>query len=61
MPKQKSHEVAPQKSDQIVIEINPFDIEGKIRKPLPPPSRFHKNKSKYSRKQKHGKGFSVDE
>ncbi|MDF1496739.1 MAG: hypothetical protein P1P90_01625 [Patescibacteria group bacterium] len=61
MPKQKSHEVMPQKSDEIVITINPFDIEKRVRKPLPPPSRFHKDKSKYSRKQKHGQDFGKNE
>jgi len=57
MPKQKTHEVTPIKSDEMVITINPFDIEKRVRKPLPPPSRFHKDKSRYSRTQKHGQDF----
>lgn len=55
MGKKKFFETKPKKDDEMVIKINPFEIERKIRKPLPPPSRFHKDKSKYSRKQKHKK------
>jgi len=61
MPKQKKHDVVQQKEDLHVIEINPFEIEQMVRKPIPPPSRLHKDKTKYSRKQKHGRKFGVDE
>jgi hypothetical protein len=57
MGKQTTHDVQEKKSERIIIEINPFDIEQKVRKPIPPASRFHKDKSKYTRKQKHGRGY----
>lgn len=36
----------------MVIEINPFEIDKKIRRISAPPTKYHKDKSKYSRKQK---------
>jgi len=47
--------------DTIMIEINPFDIEKKLRKPLPPPSKLHKDKSKYERAQKFKRSFSPED
>ncbi|MBD3281260.1 hypothetical protein GF391_00755 [Candidatus Uhrbacteria bacterium] len=62
MSKQKTHDTsAVNKSDNEIIEINPFEIEKRIRKPLPPPSKLHKDKSKYTRKQKHKRNFGEND
>jgi len=57
MAKQKSFSATQTKEKATVIEFNPFEIHKKIRKPLPPPGRTHKDKSKYSRKQKYKVNF----
>ena len=58
MPKNNFFETGPEKRDDMVITIDPAEIEKRVRKPLPPPSRFHKDKSKYERKPKHGQDFN---
>ncbi len=53
--KNKMHEVRmpdPSKKN-FVGTISMRDIEARVRKPLPPASRFHRNKTVYTRKQKH--------
>lgn len=61
MAKQKRHDISFKKKGDEVIEINPFDVERKIRKPLPPPSKTHRDKTKYNRKQKHKRAFGVND
>jgi len=57
MPKNKFFETTPEKQNSTVIKINSAKIEKRIRKPLPPPSRFHKDKSKYERRPKYRQDF----
>jgi hypothetical protein len=55
MAKHTSHEVRmpdPSK-ENFVGTIRIRDIEDRVRKPLPPPTRYHRNKSKYRRGNKH--------
>lgn len=39
--------------DRMIIKIDPREVDSKVRKPLPPPSQTHRDKSKYRRKPKH--------
>jgi len=55
MPKQKTHVMNKQKDNKILITINPFEVEKKVRKPLPPATQIHRDKTQYSRKSKHPK------
>ena len=57
MAKQKNKPVVTIKHEDETIIINPFAVEKKIRKPLPPPTKKHKSKIKYNRKSKHPEKF----
>jgi len=57
MAKQRSKPTIIKKIEDDIIVINPFEIEKKIRKSLPPPAQTHKSKIKYNRKSKHPKKF----
>ena len=59
MSKQKGHVVQAHKdSSEFTLVLSRREIESKVRKPLPPPSQTHRDKTAYSRKTKH-KGKEV--
>ena len=43
------------------LTINPLELFRTIRKPKAPGTKIIKDKSKYSRKQKHKKDFDIEE
>jgi hypothetical protein len=45
------------KKSHYVGKIKDKDLKEKIRKPLPPPSKTHKSKKDYKRKNKHKNEF----
>jgi len=58
MSKRKPRPVVPPIDDTklFTITIDPKEVEGKVRKPLPPATQRHRNKTKYRRKPKHPGG-----
>ncbi|MFZ6015688.1 MAG: hypothetical protein ACOYUZ_05035 [Patescibacteria group bacterium] len=57
MGKKGSQTVHLPSDDNEIIIINPFEIDKKLRRPIPPSGQSFKDKTRYTRKQKHKKTY----